>query len=181
MKLSLPPKQVEKLVWVPVISFCKIFNPSYAFDALLCRNWPFSPPNRLTLWRTPMYKNCHKDLKKTNKHPRKFQMVLQMGPFQALGNNTKKRLTKTTFTKQTFSKFVHLISLPWFCLNKNLKSSFTFICTNLFHIQHLSIDLLSAYWIIPPHSLTQKANVISFEKLYVFGSDIAQLIALVLF
>jgi hypothetical protein len=29
MKLSLPPKLVEKLV-------CKIFNPSYAFDALLC-------------------------------------------------------------------------------------------------------------------------------------------------
>ncbi len=34
MKLSLPPKLVEKLVWVPVISFCKIFIPSYAFDAL---------------------------------------------------------------------------------------------------------------------------------------------------
>ncbi len=44
--LSLPPKLVEKkLVWVPVISCCKIFIPSYAFDALLvCRNWPFSPP-----------------------------------------------------------------------------------------------------------------------------------------
>jgi hypothetical protein len=110
-----------------------------------------------------------------------FKLHVWMGPFQALGNNTKKRLTKTTFTKQTFSKFVHLISLPCFCLDKNLKSSFTFICTNLFHIQHLSIDLLSAYWIIPPHSLTQKANVISFEKLYVFGGDIAQLIALVLF
>jgi hypothetical protein len=25
------------------------FVPSYAFDALLCRNWLFSPPNRLTL------------------------------------------------------------------------------------------------------------------------------------
>jgi hypothetical protein len=24
MKLSLPPKLVEKLVWVPVFSFCKI-------------------------------------------------------------------------------------------------------------------------------------------------------------
>jgi hypothetical protein len=24
MKLSLPPKLMEKLVWVPVISFCKI-------------------------------------------------------------------------------------------------------------------------------------------------------------
>ncbi len=23
------------------------FIPSYAFDALLCRDWPFSPPNRL--------------------------------------------------------------------------------------------------------------------------------------
>jgi hypothetical protein len=55
MKLSLPPKLVEKLVWVPVISFCKIFIPSYAFDALLCRNWPFSPPNRLTLRTTLMH------------------------------------------------------------------------------------------------------------------------------
>ncbi len=44
MKLSLPPKLVEKLVWVPVILLCKIFIPSYTFDALLCRNWPFSPP-----------------------------------------------------------------------------------------------------------------------------------------
>ncbi len=31
----LPPKLVEKLVWFPVISFCKIFIPSYTFDALL--------------------------------------------------------------------------------------------------------------------------------------------------
>ncbi len=35
MKLSLPPKLVEKLVWVPIIWLCKIFIPSYAFDALL--------------------------------------------------------------------------------------------------------------------------------------------------
>jgi heme/copper-type cytochrome/quinol oxidase subunit 2 len=39
----------KKLVWVPVITFCKIFILSYAFDALLCRNWPFSPSDRLTL------------------------------------------------------------------------------------------------------------------------------------
>jgi hypothetical protein len=43
MKLSLPPKFVENLVWVPIIWFCKIFIPSYGFDALLCRNWRFSP------------------------------------------------------------------------------------------------------------------------------------------
>ncbi len=30
----------EKLVWIPIISFCKIFIPSYAFDALLSRSWP---------------------------------------------------------------------------------------------------------------------------------------------
>ncbi len=39
------PNLVEKLVWLLVISFCKIFIPSYEFDALLCQNWPFSPPN----------------------------------------------------------------------------------------------------------------------------------------
>ncbi len=34
---SLPPKLVEKLVWVPVISLCTIFIPSYTgFDALVC-------------------------------------------------------------------------------------------------------------------------------------------------
>jgi hypothetical protein len=51
MKLSLSPKLVEKtsLGSQLVISFCKIFIPSYAFDALVCRNWPFSPSNRLTL------------------------------------------------------------------------------------------------------------------------------------
>jgi hypothetical protein len=57
MKLSLPPKLVEKLVWVLVISFCKIFIPSQAFDALLCRNWPFSPLNRLTLRITLMWQS----------------------------------------------------------------------------------------------------------------------------
>jgi hypothetical protein len=39
MKLSLSPNLVEKLVWVPVTSFCKIFIPSYAFDVLLLRNY----------------------------------------------------------------------------------------------------------------------------------------------
>jgi len=43
------PKLIKKLVWVPVISLCKIFIPSCAFDGLLCRNWPFSPPNQETL------------------------------------------------------------------------------------------------------------------------------------
>jgi hypothetical protein len=59
MKLSLPPKFVEKLVWVPVISFCKIFIPRYPFDALLCRNWMFSAPNRLTLRITRLGKAKH--------------------------------------------------------------------------------------------------------------------------
>ncbi len=35
-----------KLVWI------QLFIPSYVFDALLCPNWQFSPPNRLTLWLT---------------------------------------------------------------------------------------------------------------------------------
>jgi hypothetical protein len=56
MKLSLPPKLVEKLVWVLVISLGKIFIPRYAFDGLLCWTWPFSPPNRLTLWITVFYR-----------------------------------------------------------------------------------------------------------------------------
>jgi len=34
----------RKLVWDPVISFCKIFTPNYAFDGLLYRNWLFSAP-----------------------------------------------------------------------------------------------------------------------------------------
>ncbi len=49
--LILPPKLVEKLVWVPVISFCKIFIPSYLLDALL---WP---PNRVT-FRTRNFSVC---------------------------------------------------------------------------------------------------------------------------
>ncbi len=46
---TVPSELVEKLVWVPVISLCKIFILSYMFDVLLCRNWPSSPPNRETL------------------------------------------------------------------------------------------------------------------------------------
>jgi len=55
MKLSLPPKLVEKLVWIPVILFCKIFIHSSVFDALLCRNWPFSPPSTVTVQITLLY------------------------------------------------------------------------------------------------------------------------------
>jgi hypothetical protein len=51
MKLSLPPKLMEYPVWLgpSYFPFVKIFIPSPAFDALLCRNWPFLPPNCLTL------------------------------------------------------------------------------------------------------------------------------------
>jgi hypothetical protein len=56
VKLNLLPKLLEKLVWVPIISFCKIFIPSYSFDALLCWNWLFAPTNRGTLWITRVYK-----------------------------------------------------------------------------------------------------------------------------
>jgi len=42
MKLSLPPKIGGKklLVWVPVISLCKIFIPSYTCDAETGRSRP---------------------------------------------------------------------------------------------------------------------------------------------
>jgi hypothetical protein len=40
---------VGKLVWVLVISFCKIFILSYIYGALLCWNWPFLPHNHVTL------------------------------------------------------------------------------------------------------------------------------------
>jgi hypothetical protein len=69
MKLSLPPKLLEKLVWVSVISLCKIFIPSSVFDALLCRNLPFSPPDRvtsrITLWFIPSFaeRSCRKSCK----------------------------------------------------------------------------------------------------------------------
>ncbi len=43
---------MENLVWIPVISFCKIFIPSDVFDGLLCQNWLFSSPNRETLRTT---------------------------------------------------------------------------------------------------------------------------------
>jgi len=41
-KISLGPR-------LPVILVLKIFIPRYAFDALICQNWSFSRPNRLTL------------------------------------------------------------------------------------------------------------------------------------
>jgi hypothetical protein len=53
MKLSLPPKLVEILVWVPGISLCKILISSYTFNTLLCRNWPL--PNRETLQITLLW------------------------------------------------------------------------------------------------------------------------------
>jgi hypothetical protein len=55
---QLPPKLGEKLVWVPVIPLCKIFIfiPSYTFDVLLPRNWPFLSPNHQTLQITQLSK-----------------------------------------------------------------------------------------------------------------------------
>jgi hypothetical protein len=53
MKLSLSPKLVEKLVWVPVIWFCQIFIPSYTFDGPIMPKLAVLPPppypNHLTL------------------------------------------------------------------------------------------------------------------------------------
>ncbi len=54
-------------MFVPVTSFCKIFIPSNAFDALLCWNWLFSSPNCLTLQITLIsFKNsgCQKKERK---------------------------------------------------------------------------------------------------------------------
>jgi hypothetical protein len=54
MKLSLSPKLVEKRVWVPVISFCRIFIPSYTGDALVCKPKPILTP--LIVW---LYEYLH--------------------------------------------------------------------------------------------------------------------------
>jgi len=74
MKLNLPPKLVEKLVCVPIISFCKIFIPSYhTFDALLHPNWVLLPLNWLTLWIILMnpifYTNYKSHIQITQQHP----------------------------------------------------------------------------------------------------------------
>jgi hypothetical protein len=68
MKLSSPPKLMEKLVWVPDISFCKIFIPSYTFDALLCQNLPFLflPLNHL-IFQITLLSSLH--LAKPTKNP----------------------------------------------------------------------------------------------------------------
>jgi hypothetical protein len=49
MKLSIPPKLVGKLVWVPVIMFCKISFPVKHLMPHYAETGPFSPPNRPTL------------------------------------------------------------------------------------------------------------------------------------
>jgi hypothetical protein len=52
MKLSLPPKLVEKLVWVSVISFYKISFPVKHLMAYYAETGRSRPPNRLTLRTT---------------------------------------------------------------------------------------------------------------------------------
>ncbi len=49
MKLSSPPKLVEKLVWVPVILFCKISFPVTCLMPYYAKTGRSRPPNRLTL------------------------------------------------------------------------------------------------------------------------------------
>ncbi len=67
VKRNLPPKLVKKLVWIPVISFCKIFILSYVFDCMLCRNWPFWPPSRVTL-RITLLLTTYNLLQATEEH-----------------------------------------------------------------------------------------------------------------
>jgi hypothetical protein len=52
MKLGSPPRLVEKLDWVPVILFCKIFERLMPYYAETGHS---GPPNRLTLRITLMY------------------------------------------------------------------------------------------------------------------------------
>jgi hypothetical protein len=49
MKLNLPPKLVEKLIWVPVISFLLISFPVTHWMAYYAETGLSRPPNRLTL------------------------------------------------------------------------------------------------------------------------------------
>jgi hypothetical protein len=76
MKLSLSPKLVEKLVRVPVILFYKNFILNYKFDALLCRNWPFLPPNHVTLLISLVYSWVSKHLSLSLQSLSKFGLVL---------------------------------------------------------------------------------------------------------
>jgi len=56
MKLSLPTKLVEKLIWVPVTLFCKISFPvTYLMPYYYAKIWLSSPPNRPTLRIPLMY------------------------------------------------------------------------------------------------------------------------------
>ncbi len=58
MKLSWPPKLVEKLVWVPEILLCKNFHSQLHVWCPIMR--PFSPANRVTLHITPIERRKHK-------------------------------------------------------------------------------------------------------------------------
>jgi hypothetical protein len=49
MKLSLPPKLVENLVWLRVISFCKISIPVTSLMPYYAETGRSRPLNRLTL------------------------------------------------------------------------------------------------------------------------------------
>jgi hypothetical protein len=75
---QLPPKLVEKLGWVPVILLCKSCIPCYAFDALLCWNWRFAPPNRKTLQITLMESaSCWEPTRTKTKKLCRFQFAKQ--------------------------------------------------------------------------------------------------------
>jgi hypothetical protein len=56
------------------ISLCKIFISSYVFDAMLCRNWLLSPPNRGTLGITLLSKFYH-DIWKLKLNPNQIRVV----------------------------------------------------------------------------------------------------------
>jgi hypothetical protein len=59
----------KKLVWVPVILFCEMSFPVQHLMPCYAQNWPFLPPNRLTLRISllPQKKNQQKSNPHTSK------------------------------------------------------------------------------------------------------------------
>ncbi len=62
MKLSLLPKLVEKLVWVPFILFCKISFPVSQLMPYYAEIGRSRPPNRLTLRITLLHEELSNNL-----------------------------------------------------------------------------------------------------------------------
>ncbi len=142
-KLSLSPKLVERLAWSSqLFGFVKFHSPLRIW-CLLCRNWPFLPPNHLAFWITLIHQSF------------------------CFGEVLGKKSTQTRSLVQNWVRFLNNVQKSAIAFNKGANQAPFFLVVNwvsscfepLFPFSRAPPLLLHIY-ILPAHMCT--STIITF-------------------